>query len=166
MEASNRYPIATPGSIRLSKLSARVSRAIEEAFSYTSFWVIADVTNHTYKSQKDYHYFELVEKAEGTSVLLAKFSGSAWGTGSQKIAEFEKATGQRFTGGLNVLVKVTVKYQAAYGLQLTLQDIDINFTLGVLEQQRQATLLRLVRDNPEHIRIEDGRLKPATRALF
>lgn len=165
MEASNRYPIATPGSIRLSKLSARVSRAIEEAFSYTSFWVIADVTNHTYKSQKDYHYFELVEKAEGTSVLLAKFSGSAWGTGSQKIAEFEKATGQRFTGGLNVLVKVTVKYQAAYGLQLTLQDIDINFTLGALEQQRQATLLRLVRDNPEHIRIEDGRLKTSNQGL-
>ncbi|MVN23001.1 exodeoxyribonuclease VII large subunit [Mucilaginibacter arboris] len=165
MEASNRYPVATPGSIRLSELSARVSRAIEEAFSYTSFWVIADVTNHTYKSQKDYHYFELVEKAEGTSVLLAKFSGSAWGTGSQKIAEFEKATGQRFTGGLNVLVKVTVKYQAAYGLQLTLQDIDINFTLGVLEQQRQATLLRLVRDNPEHIRIEDGRLKTSNQGL-
>ena len=50
------------------------------------------------------------------------------------IAEFERATGQRFSGGLNVLVKVTVKYQAAYGLQLNLQDIDINFTLGTLEQ--------------------------------
>ena len=98
-------------------------------------------------------------------MILAKFSGSAWGTGSQKIAEFEKATGQRFTGGLNVLVKVTVKYQAAYGLQLTLQDIGINFTLGALEQQRQATLLRLVKDNAEHIRIEDGRLKTSNQSL-
>ena len=164
MEANNIHPIAHQ-SIRLSELSSMVSRAIEEAFSYTSFWVIADVTNHTYKPQKDYHYFELVEKAEGTNMILAKFSGSAWGTGSQKIAEFEKATGQRFTGGLNVLVKVTVKYQAAYGLQLTLQDIDINFTLGALEQQRQATLLRLVKDNPEHIRLEDGRLKTSNQGL-
>jgi exodeoxyribonuclease VII large subunit len=166
LEAHNLYPLlSTPQSIRLSELSARVSRAIEEAFSYTSFWVIADVTNHTYKSQKDYHYFELVEKAEGTNMILAKFSGSAWGTGSQKITEFEKVTGQRFTGGLNVLVKIIVKYQATYGLQLTLQDIDINFTLGALEQQRQATLLRLVRDNPEHIRLEDGRLKTSNQSF-
>ncbi|RYE26003.1 MAG: exodeoxyribonuclease VII large subunit, partial [Sphingobacteriaceae bacterium] len=158
------YSLA-PQTIRLSELSAKVTRAIEEAFSYTSFWVIADVTNHTYKSQKDYHYFELVEKAKGSNALLAKFSGSAWGTGSQRIAEFERATEQHFSGGLNVLVKVTVKYQAAYGLQLTLQDIDINFTLGALEQQRQATIARLVRENPEHIELVDGRLSTFNQKL-
>jgi exodeoxyribonuclease VII large subunit len=151
--------------MRLSELSARVTRAIEDAFSYTSFWVIADVTNHTYKSQKDYHYFELVEKAEGSNALLARFSGSAWGTGSQKIAAFEKVTGQRFTAGLNVLVKVTIKHQAVYGLQLTLQDIDINFTLGALEQQRQATIARLVKENPEHIRLDGGRLRTSNQEL-
>lgn len=163
--SSNLYSLATSGSISLSELSARVTRAIEDVFSYTSFWVIADVTNHTYKSQKDYHYFELVEKAEGSNALLARFSGSAWGTGSQKIAAFEKVTGQRFSGGLNVLVKVTVKYQAAYGLQLSLQDIDINFTLGALEQQRQATIARLVRENPEHIELTSGRLSTFNQKL-
>jgi exodeoxyribonuclease VII large subunit len=165
LQAHHLNPLPAPQSIRLSELSARVSRAIDTALGNASFWVIADITNHTYKVQKDYHYFELVEKAEGTNAILAKFSGSAWGTGSGRIAEFEKVTGQRFTGGLNVLVKVTVKYQAAYGLQLTLQDIDINFTLGALEQQRQATLLRLVRENPEHIRLEDGRLKTSNHGL-
>ncbi len=163
--SSNLYPVALPQSIKLSELSARVTRAIETAFGYSSFWVIADVTNHTYKPQKDYHYFELVEKAEGTNGILAKFSASAWGAGSGRIAEFEKATGQKFSAGLNVLVKVTVKYQAAYGLQLTLQDIDQGYTLGALEQQRQATLLRLVRDNPEHIEQVDGQLKTANQNL-
>jgi len=38
-----------------------------------------------------------------------------------------------------------------YGLQLNLNDIDTNFTLGVLEQQRQATLERLVAENPGFI---------------
>lgn len=164
MEASNLYSLA-PQSIRLSELSARVSRVIEAAFSYTFFWVIADVTNHTYKAQKDYHYFELVEKAEGSNALLAKFSGSAWGTGSQRIAEFERATGQRFLGGLNVLVKVSVKYQAAYGLQLSLQDIDVSFTLGALEQQRQATIAKLVKENPEHIELVTGRLSTFNQKL-
>lgn len=149
----------------MSELSARVSRAIQDAFNYSSFWVIADVTNHTYKAQKDYHYFELVEKAEGSNALLARFSGSAWGTGSSRIAAFERATGQRFSGGLNVLVKVTVKFQAAYGLQLSLQDIDINFTLGALEQQRQATIARLVKEKPEHIELVNGRLSTFNQKL-
>lgn len=164
MKASPLYSLA-PQSIRLSELSAKVTRAIEDAFSYTSFWVIADVTNHTYKAQKDYHYFELVEKAEGSNALLARFSGSAWGTGSSRIAEFERATGQRFSGGLNVLVKVTVKYQAAYGLQLSLQDIDVSFTLGALEQQRQATIARLVKENPEHIELVAGRMSTFNQKL-
>ncbi|RZK36488.1 MAG: exodeoxyribonuclease VII large subunit, partial [Hymenobacter sp.] len=165
MEASNLYSLA-PLTIRLSELSARVTRAIEDTFSYTSFWVIADITNHTYKVQKDYHYFELVEKAEGSNALLARFSGSAWGTGSSRIAEFERVTGQRFSGGLNVLVKVTVKYQAAYGLQLNLQDIDVSYTLGALEQQRQATITKLVRENPEYIELVNGRLSTFNQKLI
>jgi len=47
---------------------------------------------------------------------------------------------------------VSVQYHAVYGLQLNLNDIDINFTLGLLEQQRQATLQRLLQENPEFIR--------------
>lgn len=164
MNNINLYSLA-PQSIRLSELSARVTRAIEDAFSYTSFWVIADVTNHTYKAQKDYHYFELVEKAEGSNALLAKFSGSAWGMGSQRIAEFEHATSQLFSGGFSMLIKVTVKYQAAYGLQLSLQDIDVNFTLGALEQQRQATIARLVKENPEHIELVAGRISTFNQKL-
>jgi exodeoxyribonuclease VII large subunit len=36
-------------------------------------------------------------------------------------------------------------------MQLVLNDIDINFTMGVLEQQRQATIEKLVADNPGFI---------------
>ena len=40
-----------------------------------------------------------------------------------------------------------VTFHDVYGLSLELLEIDTNFTLGVLEQQRQATLNKLVAEN-------------------
>ena len=80
--------------------------------------------------------------------MVAKISGKAWGTGSSKIREFERITGQKFTNNINVLVRVKVNYHIVFGLSLDIQDIDTNFTIGVLEQQRQATLASLVANNP------------------
>jgi exodeoxyribonuclease VII large subunit len=138
--------------IRLSELNGKINDAINRAFSSVTYWVIADVTNHTFRPHKNYHSFELVEKDPASSNIIAKMAGKAWGTGSGKIAHFEKVTGQRFTNDINVLVNVSVQYHPVYGLQVNINDIDPNFTLGVLEQQRQATLERLVTENPSFIR--------------
>lgn len=139
-------------SLRLSQLAAQVEQVLKDAFSAASFWVIADVTNHTFKANTSYHYFELVEKVAGTEKLLAKFSAKAWGDGSREIRVFESKTGQRFTSNIQVLVRVKVEFHATFGIQLTVTGIDPNFTIGIIEQQRQATLERLVKDNPEFIR--------------
>ncbi|KAA8485014.1 exodeoxyribonuclease VII large subunit [Arcticibacter tournemirensis] len=144
-------------SIRLSDLAAEVLQVIEQSFASKSYWVIADVTNHTFKQQSNYHYFELVEKDAASNNVVVKFPARAWGTGSQKIAQFEKLTGQRFGNDINVLVNVSVEYHATYGLRLSVTGIDPNFTLGLLEQQRQETLNRLVREYPDHIQLIDGR---------
>jgi exodeoxyribonuclease VII large subunit len=142
--------------IRLSELTAIIKRSIEEAFHYRSFWVVADVSNHTYKETSNYHYFELVEKAGERGDILAKMSASAWGAGSGKISRFEKITGQRFGSNIRVLVQVQVTYHPRFGLQLSLQDIDPSFTLGAMEAQRQETLRRLVTENPGIVQLIDG----------
>ena len=143
--------MAATDSLRLSQLAAQVEKVVSDAFSALQFWVIADVTNHNQKTGTNYHYFELVEKAPGSNQLLAKFSTKAWGDGAREIGVFEARTGQRFTNNIQVLVRVKVQYHATYGIQLDLTGIDPNFTLGVLEQQRQATLERLCRDNANYI---------------
>jgi exodeoxyribonuclease VII large subunit len=137
--------------IRLSELSAKVTAVIRNAFQASSFWVIADVTNHTFKQNSNYHYFELVEKDTATNTILAKFSAKAWGAGSKELESFERTTGQRFSDNIQVLVNVTIEFHATYGLQLQLIHIDASFTLGVIERQRQDTLEKLVRDNPSFI---------------
>jgi len=137
--------------IRLSALNAKIKQAIAGAFGALNFWVIADLTNHGFKAAKNYHYFELVEKDPLSSDIMAKISGSAWGNAAAKISLFERQTGQRFTSNINVLVNVSVDFHPVYGLRVTLNDIDPNFTLGVLEQQKQATLEKLATENPDFI---------------
>ncbi len=144
-------PPSSPVSIRLSELTHQVQQAIDGVFGQQTFWIIADVTNYTYKPQSNYHYFELVEKDKSSARILAKIAGRAWGNASVNITNFEHATGQRFRNDINVLIQVSVQYNPSFGLQLNLLDIDTNFTLGLFEQQRKDTLERLVRENPEFI---------------
>lgn len=141
----------TTDHIRLSALNGKIRAAIDGAFSKLSFWVVADVTSHSFRAAKNYHYFDLVEKDAFSNELVAKISGSAWGAASVKIAEWEIKTGQAFTNNIHVLINVSVDYHSVYGLRLQLNDIDPNFTLGELARQKQATLDRLVKENPGFI---------------
>lgn len=143
--------VEEPKHLRLSELTKKIDNALKAVFASKSFWVIADITSHTFKANTKYHYFDLVEKDEHSTKIVAKVCGKAWGSGSNKIAIFEKLTGQKFTNNINVLLKVSVEYHAEYGLSLSVIDIDPNFTLGVLEQQKQHTLARLVSENPQQI---------------
>jgi exodeoxyribonuclease VII large subunit len=146
-------------SIKLSELTGQIHDAINGVFGSRTFWVIADVTSHTYKPQSNFHYFELVEKDKSSAKILAKISGRAWGNASVNISNFEKATGQQFKNDINVLIQVAVQYNASFGLQLNLLDIDTSFTLGRFEQQRKETLDRLLRDNPAFIRLAEGQYR-------
>jgi exodeoxyribonuclease VII large subunit len=142
--------------IRLSALNDMIQDTISSRFQGQRFWVLADITNHSYKADKKIHYFELVEKAQSGNAITAKIMGKSWGGGAVRIEEFEKNTGQAFTNNLHVLVQVSVDYHPLYGLSVSVLDIDSNFMLGILEQQRNATLERLVRENNYIQKVGDG----------
>jgi len=129
---------------------------INARFDGQRFWVLTDITNHSYKADKKIHYFELVEKAQNGNAITARIMGKSWGGGAVRIEEFEKTTGQAFTNNLHVLVQVSVDYHPLYGLSVSVLDIDSNFMLGILEQQRNATLERLVRENDFIQKVGDG----------
>lgn len=141
--------------ISLSDLSKRISRALSQAFNDMAFWVVADVTNHTFKQTGNAHYFELVEKDPNSSNIIARLSCKAWGKGADTIASFERITGQTFTSNIHVLVNVSVQFHPVFGLQLNLNGIDPHFTMGMLEKQKQETLQLLLSENPSFI-IQQG----------
>jgi exodeoxyribonuclease VII large subunit len=138
--------------IKLSELTTNVQNVINDSFGSRFFWVIAEISGHKLYANEDRHYFEFIEKNEGSKDPVAKVRGVSWRSGSQTIRSFEQNTGQKFTDGLEVLAKVKVEFHQSYGFSLVLHDIDLSFTLGNIEKQRQATLLKLVTDNPDTIR--------------
>ena len=56
---------------------------------------------------------------------------------------FEESTGQLFTSGIKVLVKVTVQFHELYGYSLTVLDIDPAYTLGDMARRRREILMQL-----------------------
>jgi exodeoxyribonuclease VII large subunit len=138
--------------IKLSELTTKIKDTLNSTFGNQSYWVFADITNYSFKPDKNYHYFELVEK--GDFGMVTRINAAAWGEGHLHIRQFEKSTGQQFTNGIHVLIRVTVEYHILHGLKLTLIDIDTSFTLGELEKQKMETLQRLLRECPDFIRME------------
>lgn len=141
--------------VTLSQLNGRIQTALNTTVGNTSWWVVADVTEHSFKEASNYHYFELVEKDTATNRIVAKIRGAAFGSASGKISTFEQVTGQKFTNNIHILAKVRVTFHSVFGLSLTLEDVDPHFTLGVIERKRQETLSRLSTDYPDFIR-KDG----------
>lgn len=148
--------------MRLSQLSLLLQEIIGDAFAFRRFWVVAQVSNHSYYAQKGFHYFDLIEteaaSGRGKGTLVAKIPAVAWTQGAARIRDFESATGQRFTNDIEVLVEVSVDFHPVYGLKLTLLDLDARFTLGQLEQQKQLTIDRLLLEHPDEVWMADGRL--------
>ena len=142
--------------IKLSQLTNKISSAIKDTFASRKFWVIADISNHAHYPDKHSHYFDLVEKEEDTDGIVAKIGCSAWRNGAMRIKAFEEATGQQFKTGINALVQVIVEYHCTYGLRLTLFDIDPSFTIGMLEQQKQDILQKLLVNCSSFISKKDG----------
>lgn len=70
--------------IRLSELNALIEDTIRNSFQDRSFWIVADITNHSFKERSSYHYFDLVEKDPAGTEMIAKVAGKAWGNGSSE----------------------------------------------------------------------------------
>lgn len=127
----------------LSQLSARIGQALEIEMD-DAYWVSAEIAS---LSQKGGHmYLDLVEKGE-RGLFVARGRATCW-NGRQQIlcAYFEQETGARLQVGMQVLLKVSVRFHAVYGLSLDIIDIDPRFTLGDLAKQKEQTIQRLKKE--------------------
>lgn len=70
--------------IKLSELNSIISDTIRAQFSTVKYWVVADVTSHSYKADKKYHNFDLVEKDTNSNNIIAKIAGKAWGRAKKR----------------------------------------------------------------------------------
>ena len=132
----------TEKSFSLSELNRRVKSAIRDYLPET-YWIRAE-TSDVRRNQNGHCYLEFIEKDAATQSIVAKARGMIWSNIFQMLsAYFETETGQPFTSGLNVLVRVSVEFHELYGFSLTVVDIDPSFTVGEIARNRQLVLKQL-----------------------
>lgn len=129
-------------SVSLSELNRLVRDVIRENFPDT-YWVRAE-TSDVRQNRNGHCYLEFIEKDPVTQVILARARGTIWANTFQMLSTFfEGETGQPFTSGLKVLVRVSVEFHEIYGFSLNVVDIDPTFTVGEMAKNRLLVLKRL-----------------------
>jgi exodeoxyribonuclease VII large subunit len=129
-------------SLSLTELNLLVRDAIRD-YLPDSYWIRAE-TSDVRPNRNGHCYLEFIEKDGVKQTIVAKARGVIWSNIYQMIAPyFEQETGQPFTSGISVLVRVSVEFHELYGYSLSVVDIDPSFTLGEIARQRQLILKKL-----------------------
>ena len=130
-------------SCSLSELLAQVRLVLADSFA-DSYWVRAETSDVRVNASSGHCYLEFVEKNSSTNQLIAKARGSIWAKTFRMLKPyFEMETGQLFTSGLKVLVRVQVEFHELYGFSLNVLDIDPAYTVGDMVKKRQEIIRQL-----------------------
>jgi len=124
----------------LYELNQHLRRVIN--FNLTEpLWIKAEIADANF--HKNSCYISLVERDEFQ--LKARADAAIWANNLAKIQQKipQETLSQLLQVGNQVLISVQVEYQEQYGLKLSVQDIDLSFTLGQLEQERIETWSKL-----------------------
>jgi exodeoxyribonuclease VII large subunit len=142
-------------SITLSELTNEIAESLDERFGRKSYWITAELCDVKKYLSTRRCYLKFIERYNNNTV--AEIRAVFWSNSYSQIEHFEKSTNQAFADGIKITCSVCVRYHPKYGLNLDVLQIDVAYTLGTLELERQHTLERLVRENPAAINVIDGR---------
>jgi exodeoxyribonuclease VII large subunit len=139
---------------KLSVLVTEIQEAIEAHFEDDFYWVIAEITDVKKHPQKQWCFLKLIEKRSDT--IDTEIKAVFWNQSYKTIATFEKLAQQAFEDGLEITCCVKVKFHKKFGLSLEIVDIDANYTIGKLAQEKDAVLAKLVAEYRQYIQLIDS----------
>ena len=128
------------GYIDLFTLQSRLKLGLEDLFP-EKIWVRAEIASVSVKAG-GHCYLDLSQSDDGG--MVARVRAVIWRSKYSLLGRFfAEATGSSLQAGMSVLVRVQVTYSELYGLALTIDDIDPQFTLGEQELEKRRTIARL-----------------------
>ncbi len=137
------FPDVNKQTYSLSELTGEIHDVLKEAFPDT-YWVRAETSDVHINSASGHCYLEFIEKDTQSNQITAKARGAIWAKTFRMLKPyFEMETGQHFTSGLKVLVRVSIDFHEVYGFNLNVVDIDPSYTLGDLVRKRQEIIRQL-----------------------
>ncbi len=129
-------------SIRLYELNEFLRRSIALNFP-ALLWVRCEIAQLS--ESRGHFYLTLVEKEEeGTEDIIAQSNGILW---QRDYRRLRRKIGVRLEKilqeGMEVLVQVKVEFHERYGLSLSIQDLEGDYTLGKIASRRQERVAHL-----------------------
>lgn len=108
-----------------------------------AIWVKGEIAQLS--QSNGHHYIQLIEKGEGDSdPVLAENRAIIW---SRQYSLLKRRLGDNLPAllrsGMQIKCKVQVKFQERYGMQLIIEDLDPEYTMGQLELQRLQNMDQL-----------------------
>ncbi len=128
-------------SYSLYEVNEYIKRVIALNFE-DSIWIECEINQINEK--RGNYYLQLIEKEEGKEEIKAQASAAIWYRSALFI---KKKLGKLFDSilqsGVYVKIKCNIGFSERYGLNYVIEDIDVNFTMGQMEIQRQKVIERL-----------------------
>ncbi|MCQ2118690.1 MAG: exodeoxyribonuclease VII large subunit [Bacteroidales bacterium] len=125
----------------LLTLQTMLKRGVESVFP-DRIWVRGEISGISHR-QNGHCYMDLCQSSRSGAVE-AKAHAAIWASRWPWIdRRFREVTGSPLESGMEILARISVTYHPVYGLTLTIDDIDPEFTLGAAERQRKLTIQRL-----------------------
>ncbi len=125
----------------LLQVAQSIQKTISERYS-SSYWIKAEINKLNFYSHSGHAYPELVEKTEGR--VVAEMRSIIWKADFERIQnKFISQIREPLKDGIKVLLEAKITYSPAYGLSLTILDIDPMLTLGDLEREKMESIAEL-----------------------
>lgn len=129
----------------LLEVTQSIEKTINQRYSQ-SYWIKAEMNKLNYYKHSGHCYPELVEKKDGK--VIAQLKAILWKNDYQRINQsFVNLLNEPLKNGIKILFLGKISFDSMYGLSLTIQDIDVNYTLGDLEREKQETIQQLIQEN-------------------
>ncbi|MCQ2136708.1 MAG: exodeoxyribonuclease VII large subunit [Bacteroidales bacterium] len=120
-----------------------LQKEIADRIGLLEQWVKVEIESH--RVSGGHHYLNFIQKgADGR--IIAKATGRIWRSHEDIVTFFRMMTGEELKAGMTVVVLACVEYHPAYGLNLTIEDIDPQFTLGQRELEKRMTIEKLEKE--------------------
>lgn len=128
----------------LYQVTKSIEKTIAERYRST-YWVTAEMLKLNYYRHSGHCYPDLVEKRDGK--VVSQIRANLWSSDYDRVNQrFLHILKEPLKDGIKILFLARITFNSVHGLSLNILDIDPNYTLGDLEQEKQATIAQLKKD--------------------
>lgn len=129
--------------LELLELQREMKEGLESVFP-DKLWIKAEISSVQVKAN-GHCYMDLCQ-SDGSNVV-AKAKAVIWRSRYFALARyFRESTQSDLKAGMTILARVQVSYSELYGLTLTIDELEPQFTVGEAELRRRKTIAQLAED--------------------